>query len=228
MLNNNKTIFSVLFLVNFLILLSLQLVFSVNANSLPIDHTLASSNQMKIFLVLIIIIGELLLVARLTKLKIIKKLKNYSISKQYFGVSVFLLHTQHHPDCSCYKDHEIVLGNHKICSGCYGSSTGILIGILVLLSSFIIQLPYLVYFYIGLLLIQVALVKFLFASYTRFILNAFFPLGINFLLASSLMNENAVFYALLFIPVLLFELLFRLFIANIDNKVEVCPEGLRH
>ena len=68
----------------------------------------------------------------------------------------------------------------------------------------------------------------MFASYTRLILNAFFPLGINFLLASSLVNNNAVVYVLLFIPVLLLELVFRLFIADVDNTVEVCPEGLSH
>ena len=179
-------------------------------------------------MVLVIIVGQVIIVLNLTKLKIVKNLKNYSIAKQYFGFSIFLFHTQHHPDCSCYKNHEIVIKNHKICSGCYGSSVGMLLGIVVLITSFIQQVPFSYYYYIGIILIQVALLKFMFTSFTRFILNAFFPLGVNFLLTSSLLNENAVVFALIFIPILLLELLFRLFIADIDNKIEVCPEGLRH
>ena len=228
MLNNNKLLFLVLFFVNFLLLLSLQLVFSINIDSLPIDHKLANSNQMKIFLILLIIIGQLMLIVRLTKLKISTNLQYYSLPKQYIGYSIFLLRTQHHPDCSCFKDHEISIKNHKICSGCYGSSLGMLLGIIVLISSFIIKMPFFFYYYFGIILIQIALIKFMFASYTRLILNAFFPLGINFLLASSLVNDNAVVYLLLFIPVLLLELAFRLFIADVDNKVDVCPEGLSH
>ena len=140
MLNNNKLVFTILFFINLILLLSLQLVFSIDIESLPIDHTLATSLRMKIFLVLMIIIGQFLLVLRLTKFKIFKNLSNYTLPKQYIGYGIFLLHTQHHPDCSCYKDHEIMIKNHKICSGCYGSSLGMLLGIMVLIGSYIIIL----------------------------------------------------------------------------------------
>lgn len=228
MLKNNKLVFSIVFLSNFCFLMSLQLIFSITSYSIPYDHQLATSFQLKVFLILMIVAGQLVLVLRLTKFKLSRNLDHYSIPPQYVRFGMILLHTQHHPDCSCYKAHELTIRNHKICSGCYGSSVGIVLGILALMSIFFIQLPFELYFYGGILLIQVSLVKFLFASYMRFLLNAFFPLGVNLILISSFIMEAAIIYALIFIPLLFLELALRLFIAEADNKVGVCPEGLRH
>ena len=228
MLNNNKLVFSVIFVLNFCFLMSLKLIFSINIDVFPYDRRLATSPQMKVFLILMILTGQFIIVLRLIKLKISRNLANYSFPPQYVRLGMILLHTQHHPNCSCYSDHEIILNNHKICSGCYGSSFGMVLGIIALVSVFVIKLPFEFYFYSGILLIQLALVKFLFASYTRFFLNAFFPLGVNLLLVSSFIKSNILIYALIFIPLLFLELGLRLFIADIDNTVEVCPEGLRH
>ena len=174
MLNNNKLVFPIVFFLNFCFLLSFQLIFAININSINYDHQLATSHQMKVFLILMIIAGQFVIALRLIKLKISRNLDHYNIPTQYVRLGMILLHTQHHPNCSCYSDHEIILNNHKICSGCYGSSFGMVLGIIALVSIFIIKLPFEFYFYTGILLIQLALIKFLFASYTRFLLNAFF------------------------------------------------------
>ena len=215
-------------MLNLLLLFSLKAVVSIDINSFAFDYQLASSSKLKLFLIILIITGQILLILRLTKIKISKNLSNYNIPKQFISYGIFLLHTQHHPDCSCYSDHEITVKNHKICSGCYGSSLGILFGILVLCSSFFIILPFDIYFYAGIILIQFALLKFMFSSIFRFLLNSFFPLGVNLLLISSLIIENTVIYALFFIPILLLELVLRLVIANFDNRVKECPQGLSH
>jgi hypothetical protein len=228
MLNFKKIAFILIFFINFIVLLSLRVVFSINIHSFPFNYELASNPTLKVILLLLVTIGELFLVILLTKLKISRNLSNYQINEKYYAFGPLLIHSQHHPNCSCYSKHELTFQNHNFCSGCYGSSLGILIGIFFLISTQLIQLPFEVYFYTGILFIQLALVKIIFSSYIRLLLNVFFPLGVNLILSSCFVNEDAIIYALLFIPFLLVEFLVRLLLPNFETIPETCPDGIHH
>lgn len=226
MLNIKKVAVPLLFTLNLLVLLFLKVLSSIDLSTFPIDYNLASSNSLKNYLLFIIIMGQIFLITQLTKIKFIRNLSDYKIEKEFYGLGPFLIHTQHHPSCSCYENHELLIHNQRICSGCYGSSLGILLGIIGILTFSIIKLPFDVYFYSGVLFIQLALLKSLFKSYVRFFLNVFFPLGVNLILFSAL--TFGIVYVLLFIPFLLIEFLIRLTMPSFDIKTESCPDGLVH
>ena len=204
-----------LFFINLILLLGLKSLVSLNLSTYSLNFSLASSELVKNYVILLICVGELFLVLRLTKVRLFRNYENYQVPINYFILGPFLLHTQHHPACSCYKNHEITFNGHRICSGCYGSSIGILIGISILISTYFVYFPFDFYFYIGISFIQLALLKSIFRSYTRFILNMLFPLGINILLAGSFLLHFGIIYALLFIPILLIEFVLRLFTPNL-------------
>ena len=218
----------IIFFVNLALLSALKFIIDIDIRNFSFDYTLASSITIRNYLILLICIGQLILILSLTKLKFVRNISNYQVRKEFYALGPILLHTQHHPACTCYQDHEFSIGNQRICSGCYGSSLGILIGIMVLFSTYFITLPFEIYFFTGVLLIQLGLLKVLFKSYIRFILNSFFPLGVNLLLSGCFTIAFGIIYALLFIPFLLIEFLLRLSTPNFDTKFEICPDGLIH
>ena len=228
MLNIKKLSFFSIFFGNLLILGLLGFITSIDITNYSFDKTIASSLSIKNYIVFLIVLGQILLIIKLTKLKFVRNIASYKVSKGYFAIGPFLMHFQHHPACSCYKSHELTLRNQQICSGCYGSSLGIIFGVLILLSSSFLSLPFDVYFYIAVIFIQSALLKTWFNQYPRFILNGFFPLGINLLLAGSFSVQYGLIISLLFVPFLLLEFVLRLFIPSLDQIPQACPEGLVH
>ena len=203
MVNIKKLGIIFVFLLNFLIFICLNYISELSFTFYSINFELASSYSLKTFIIALITFGEFFLIRRLTKLKLIRNLKNYKVNSEYFSIGPILLHLSHHPSCSCYSDHEIVINNHRLCSGCYGSSIGIFLGLLALITTFFYILPFYFYFYGGVLLIQLGFLKSFFKRFQRLILNAFFPLGVNLLLISALTLQYGVVYAIIFIPFLL-------------------------
>lgn len=228
MVNIKKLGIILVFLLNIIIFFCLKYITELNLTNYSINFDLASSYSLKTFLIVLITLGEFFLISRLTKMKYIGNLKKYQIKKEYISIGPFLLQLSHHPSCSCYSDHELVINNHRLCSGCYGSSIGIFLGFVILSTTYIYIFPFDFYFYSGFFLIQLGLLKSFFKRYQRLILNAFFPLGVNLLLISTLTLQYGVVYAIIFIPFLLLEFALRLFTPSLDVLPKICPEGIAH
>jgi len=54
------------------------------------------------------------------------------VDKRFVKLVYFIVKTQHHPDCECYQHHEFFFKGRKVCSGCYGTITGLVLNFMLL------------------------------------------------------------------------------------------------
>ena len=234
----NEWMLTILWMSNLVLLIFSARIFLVEFNKYSIDVELGYSKFLAITMFLLIGAGQLALIRMLSHSSISKqKLK---LPKEYTQIGWLVLKTQHHPNCGCFENHEVFFQNKLfICGGCFGTIIGLLISILLLIIVNIV--PELmkplweVLFYLGICLIQLSLMKFLFftkkliKSKMRFFLNILLPIGINLILIGSYLYDLNVLHLLILILISVFETILRLIFTKLDHETTInCPKGLIH
>lgn len=201
-------------------------------------NSLDKSKYLIQLLIIVIIITQIITIDRLSNIKFIGN-KIYEGITYYKIFYYFLIKTQHHPNCECYKAHEFNFKGKRVCSGCYGTILGILIGIL-LISDFLIFnflhsyiSNWVVYFVLGSFLIQITFIKYIFEvnlfnnSFFRMILNISFPIGLNLIILSSLVSNTYVLKLITILMLILPILITRLLFTKLDHSEnDNCPQNL--
>lgn len=175
------------------------------------------------------------LVIRFLKIKIErpgKELEKPDLTR----IRIWWISIKHSHHASDLIEDEIKIGKRHVCSGCYGTALGFIMGEITCLLYFLvynlkmffnlqIELPGLILFLSGMGLISLTFIKFMkpVNGITRLIFNAGVPLGTWFILVgvdSVFKNGFVLIYFLIFIPFLFYQ---RLRLSESDHQTRRAP-----
>lgn len=211
-------------------LLVLFLLVSNTFLVLNLDQTLDQSPFLMLLVFLILVSGQLLIIKRLAHARRVSLFPFWIHSKKQLKIGPIVILTQHHPPEQYLDAHEIDIFGSQICSGCYGTILGIILGLslLTILSAF--PIPgngnlFLILYLSGVLFVQLSFSKYLLpfilnkepTGIFRLLLNAALPIGINLLLVSIYESQQSVVLTLLTLFGLTIPLLFRLLLAQVEH-----------
>ena len=194
------------------------------------DRTLDQSPFLQALFFLLLIFGMLVIIKRLAHIRLVKLTPFLLSSSKEVKIGPLLLLTSHHPTHNDLESHELSIGNLRVCSGCYGSITGIFLGSFLIVVVFLVenlvdQNNFGIIYLLGIIFMQLALGKYIIAEtfrepagYFRFFLNASFPIGIIIIIISVYSAQESVLLALVTLLVLLIPVGSRLLLARLEHN----------
>ena len=198
---------------------------------LNLDQELDQSPFLILLVFLILVSGQLLIIKRLSHARRVSLFPFWIRSKKQLKIGPIVILTQHHPPEQYLDAHELNIFGNQVCSGCYGTILGIIIG-LILLSILGLfppapasgNLPLMLYAS-GVIFVQLSFSKYLLplmlnkepTGAFRLLLNASLPIGINLMLVSIYVSQQSVVLTLLTLFGLAVPLAFRLLFAQVDH-----------
>lgn len=194
------------------------------------DQTLDQSPFLTLLLFLIIVSGQLLIVKRLAHARRVSLFPFWIQSTRHLKIGPVVILTNHHPAEQYLDAHEIEIRSSRICSGCYGTIIGIIIGLALVIIFGIVAFPVIgdsfgIMYGIGIVLVQLSFGKYIFpvlfklepTGKFRLALNASLPVGINLLLISMYLSQKSIILTFLMLFGLAIPLLFRLLFAQVEH-----------
>ena len=174
-----------------------------------------------------LLIISIFLIVSLSHISIKKPDDSENLSKEtsigYIRIGWLILKLSHHK--KGVKHHEIHLGNHKICAGCYGGALGLILGALLGFGYIFnfntgtlelgLTLSIFGFIFMGMAFIKYSLDVY---GFKRLIINAFLPFGLWMVMVGVdifFKNAQSIFYSLMIIIFLATE---RLLLAKLDHK----------
>ena len=221
----------ILFTLNLFFLLIFFSFFTL-PNVLDISSPLNQSLYYRNLILLVVIITQIVVITKLSRVQFIGR-KEYH-GKEYTKIFLFLIKTQHHNECDCFKYHEFTVNDKLICSGCYGTITGLLVNLSILGMFLLFENSFqpsdgLGIFLISVLVIQIHFFKYFFKikmAQLRFTINLLFPIGLNLLILSFLILEIGNLGLLVVLMLIIPEIGLRLLFSHLDHEDIICSHNI--
>ena len=172
-----------------------------------------------------LLILSIFLIFPLSHIRIKKPDDSENLSREYIRIGWLIMKLSHHK--KGVRDHEIHLGNRKICAGCFGGVLGLIVGISLgfgYISNFNtgplelgLTLSIFGFIFIGMSFLKYSLHVY---GFKRLIINALLPFGLWMIILGSdifFKNAQSIFYSLMIIIFLATE---RLLLAKLDHKLQ--------
>ena len=176
------------------------------------------------------LIGSIALIIILSHVRLKNPKKSYDIGDEYIRKGWFVIKLSHHDKNRL--EHEIKIGGKFICSGCFGSAIGLILGgiigiVYVTNFGFTSKILGIVLIYLGFFTVSISFSKYVAPIFgaKRFLFNVFSTVGLWIIIVGSDLYfgnlMSLIFYAIV-IPFLFYE---RIYLTHLDHKMHDMTNG---